>query len=165
MRTSELSVIARFSDLGLGHANGACRSPRIAPVEISAPTTPPHTSVQYRNPATANPTMLIASTSAWLRSMSASGLKRRSRCSSASGTVLNEAMTKVVLMATTTSGNCGAWKKRPNEIATMQEASMLASPKSTASPLSWLICSGLRSRTTSTAVPSPNSERSVINPR
>ena len=109
--------------------------------------------------------MLIANTSAWLRSMNASVLKRRSRCSSASGTVLNEVMTKVVLMATTTSGNWGAWKKRPNGIATMQDASRLASPKSTASPFSWLSCSTLSSRTASTAAPRPNSERSVMSPR
>src|SRR5439155_13462550 len=90
MTTSELSVIACFRDFGRGHANGACRSRSTAPVEISALSTPPHTRVQYRNPATANPTMLIASTRAWLRSMNASALKRRSRCSSASGTVLND---------------------------------------------------------------------------
>src|SRR2546421_2530115 len=104
--------------------------------------------------------MLIASTSAWPTSMSASALKRSSRCSSASGTVLNDVMTKVVLIAATTSGNCGASKKRPSGIATAQDATRLASPNSTARPLSWLICATLSSRTASTAVPRPNSARS-----
>src|ERR1051325_7843160 len=72
---------------------------------MSAPNNAPHTSVQYRSPATARPTMLIASTTAWPRSMSASCLKRKSRCSSANGTVLNDVMTKVALMATTTRGS------------------------------------------------------------
>ena len=161
----ELSVVARFNECSRGHANGGCRNRSTAPVEMSAPNTPPHTSVQYRKPATARPIMLIARTSAWPRSMSASALKRSSRCSSASGTVLNDVMTKVVLMAATTSGNCGAWKKRPNGIATTQDASRLASPNSTARPLSWLICATLSSRTASTAVPRPNSATSVISPR
>src|SRR2546426_3237961 len=90
--------------------------------------------------------MLVASTSAWLTSTSASALKRRSRCSNASGMVLNEVMTKVALMATTTSGSCGAWKNRPNGSATTQETSRLPSPRSTAKLLSWLICSTLSSR-------------------
>src|SRR5438046_8018671 len=70
MSTSELSVIACRRAFSRGRANGTRRSRRIAPVETSAPTTPPHTSVQYRNPTTAKATMLIASTSAWLRSRS-----------------------------------------------------------------------------------------------
>ena len=165
MRTLELSVIAGFRDFGRGHANAARRNLSIAPVEISALSTAPLTRVQYPNPATANPIMLIASTSAWLRSMSASALKRRSRCSNASGTVLNDVMTEVVLIAMTTSGNCGARKNRPTGIARAQDASKPASPKSTASPFSWLSCSTLSSRTASTAVPRPNSERSVMSPR
>src|SRR5690348_15497782 len=138
MSTLELRVMAGFRDFRHGHANGACRSLRIAPVEISALKTPPHTRVQYRNPARAKPTMPNASTSAWLKSMNASALKRMSRCNRASGTVLNDVMTKVVLIATTTSGNWGARKKCPNGIATTQDASRLASPKSTASPFNWL---------------------------
>src|SRR2546430_9954232 len=36
MRTLELRVIAGFRDFRRGHAKGACRSLRIAPVEINA---------------------------------------------------------------------------------------------------------------------------------
>ena len=42
----ELRVIAGFRDFRRGHAKRACRSLRIAPVEISALNTPPHTRVQ-----------------------------------------------------------------------------------------------------------------------
>ncbi len=80
--------------------------------------------------------MAIASTNACVRSMSPSALNRMSRCSSASGTVLNEVMTNVVLMTTTTSGNCGAWKKRPNGSARKQDASQPTRPNNTAIPWS-----------------------------
>ena len=103
---------------------------------MSAPNNAPHTSVQYRSPATARPTILIASTTAWPRSMSASCLKRKSRCSSANGTVLNDVMTKVALMATTTRGSCGARKKCPSGNAATTDASRLTHPTSTAKPLS-----------------------------
>ena len=100
--------MACVRDFGRGHENDWCFRLRTATVDTTAPSTAPHTSVQYRNPATASPIMLVASTSVWLTSMSASALKRRSRCSNARGMVLNEVMTKVALMATTTSGRCGA---------------------------------------------------------
>src|SRR2546429_4652304 len=50
---------------------------------------------------------------------------RRSRCSSANGTVLKDVMTKVLLMATTTSGNCGARKKCRSEEHTSELQSRL----------------------------------------
>ena len=109
--------------------------------------------------------MLTASTSARAASTTARTLNRRSRCSSENGTVLNAVITKAVLIATTTAGSWGAWKKRPSGTAAAHERAKLATPNSTDVALICATCSSLSSRSVITADPKPNSLRSVISPR
>ena len=72
---------------------------------------------------------------------------------------------KPALITTITRGKPGDAKKRPNGTATAQEMANPTKPRHTDSPFSCAICSSVRLRSVTTALPSPNSLTSVSTPR
>src|SRR5512146_2688824 len=97
INTVELKWICSLSSDQRGHAKRQRRLERMTTVENKVPRTADKTSVQYRNPASANATVANAMVTALSPSMIDSRRNRSSRCKSAFGTDWNADMTNDVL--------------------------------------------------------------------
>ncbi len=140
-----------------GHATACPRNASTIVVAKVDDARPPSTRVQYRKPSSASPTITLACITIRMPSITASSLNRRSFFNRDCGTTRTPVMMNPRLATTTTAGRSGDRKNAPSSGAAAHDSRNPTPPSATEKPFTWAICLRVRSRSTITDVPTPNS--------